>query len=137
MRLWLGFTALGAMMIAATHLLCRRGIAVTKRIAAVLFVFRTGKNADRVSLDSCTGWVRHAGRFRESGIYTFTLDCQLSKGNAAVSLLDGKKRELFRLDRHVTTGTAELHRGERYYLRWDFQSATGTCALLWEGHFIV
>lgn len=41
-------------------LLYRRGFAVSKRIRAVLFVFRPGKNADRAALDTCTGRVRHA-----------------------------------------------------------------------------
>lgn len=72
---------------------------MTKRITAVLFVFWKGKNGDRVSLNSCTGWVRRVEKFRASGIYTFTLDCQLSKGDAAVLLLDKDKRELLRLDR--------------------------------------
>ena len=38
-------------------------IATTKCIRAILFVFVPGKNGDRVTLDSCTGWVRHMGRF--------------------------------------------------------------------------
>lgn len=99
MKTWLYFLTAGSAVCLVVYLLYCRGIAVTKRITAVLFVFRTGKNGDRASLNSCTGWVRRVGRFRASGIYTFTLDCQLSKGDAAVSLLDKDKRELLRLDR--------------------------------------
>ena len=112
-------------------LLYREGLAVTKSIAAVLFVFRPGRQGDKVSLDSCTGWVRHMGRFRESRIYTFHLDYRLSKGSAAVTLLDRQKRELLRLSQDAPEGEIELSGTGRYYLRWEFQNATGSCELRW------
>lgn len=111
-------------------LLYRRGFVVTKCITAVLFVFWTGKDGDHTSLNSCTGWIRHMGRFRENRVYVFHLDCQLSRGDAQVTLLDSEKRELLRFDRNHTTGTIELN-GKRYYLRWEFENATGTCRLCW------
>lgn len=113
------------------YLLYRQGFAVTKSIAAVLFVFRPGRQADHASLNSCTGWVRHVGPFRQSGTYMFCLDCRLSNGSAAVSLLDNQKRELLRLCRENPEGEIELKGSTRYYLRWDFQNATGTCELRW------
>lgn len=112
--------------------LYRRGLMTTKRIAAVFFLFRPGKNRDQVSLNSCSGWVRHRGQFRESGSYEFRLDFGLSKGGAEVSLLDGEKRELLRLNWQQSAGTAELKRKGRYYLRWEFKGATGKCELWWE-----
>ena len=114
------------------YLLYRQGLAVTKRIAAILFVFRPGREADRAKLDSCTGWVRHMGRFRRSGTYVFSMDCRLSKGDASVSLLDQEKRELLHLNRDRTSGSICLHRECRYSLRWEFQNATGKCVLRWE-----
>lgn len=113
-------------------LLYRRGIMVTKSIAAVFFSFRADKRGDLALLNSCTGWVRHVGRFRRSGIYTFTLDCQLSEGDAAVSLLNQEKRELLRLNRSMTAGSVDLHREARYYLHWEFRNVTGNCVLHWE-----
>lgn len=113
------------------YLLYREGLMVTKSIAAVLFVFRPGKQGDSVSLDACTGWVRHVGRFRESRIYTFQLDCRLSKGSAVVTLLDRQKRELLRLNQDSPVGEIELSGNGRYFLRWEFQSATGNCELRW------
>lgn len=112
-------------------LLYREGLMVTKCIAAVLFVFRPGKHGDRVSLDSCTGWVRHAGRFRESRTYQFQFDYQLSKGSAEVILLDRQKQELLRLTKDKTTAELPLSRNARYYLRWEFKGATGKCELRW------
>lgn len=134
MKTWLCFLTAGSAVCLVVYLLYCRGIAVAKRVTAVLFVFRTGRNGDRASLNSCTGWVRHRGRFRESGIYTFTLDCQLSKGDAAVSLLDKDKRELLRLDRTSVSGTITLCRENRYELYWRFQNATGTCGLYWKSN---
>ena len=108
-----------------------RSIAVSKSIAAILFVFRPCRDADRVILDSCTGWVRHMGRFSESRTYKFTLDTQLSKGNAEVLLLGAKKERLMKLNRQSPTGTIDLDAKNRYYLRWKFEDATGKCVLHW------
>ena len=105
--------------------------AVSKSIAAILFVFRPCRDADRVILDSCTGWVRHMGRFSESRTYKFTLDAQLSKGNAEVLLLDAKKKPLMKLNRQSSTGTIALDGKNRYYLYWKFKDAAGKCELRW------
>ena len=117
--------ALGAVI----YLLYRRGLAVTKCIAAVLFVFRPGREADRADVNSCTGWVRHVGRFHENKTYAFTLTCRLSKGSAAVCLLDREKRPLLKLDSRSPSG--QLSPEGKTYLRWDFQKATGQCELSW------
>ena len=113
------------------YLLYIKGLAVSKSIQAILYVFRPGKDADRVTLDSCTGWVKHVGRFRESRIYEFTLDCQLSKGDVEVFLLNKKKKQLLKLNRQFPAGSAELDGKSRYYLRWEFKNATGKCELHW------
>lgn len=85
-----------------------RSIAVSKSIAAIIFVFRPRRDADRVTLSSCTGWVQHMGRFSESRAYEFTLDTQLSKGNVEVVLLDAKKELLMRLIRWSPAGKIDL-----------------------------
>ena len=117
--------------ICAAYLLYRQGFAVSKSITAVLFIFRPEKNRDSVSLDSCSGWVKHVGRFRESHTYEFFLDCQLSKGDTEVLLLDKGKRELLRLDPNSPSGNIELDRKSKYYIRWKFRHATGKCELRW------
>lgn len=113
------------------YLLYRNGFAVTEMVAAVVIIFWPGKTRDRVRTVSCNGWLRHRGRFRESGIYRFTLDDQLTKGEAEVLLLDRDKRELLRLNRYLPTGETELNGKDKYYLRWEFRSATGSCELHW------
>lgn len=119
------FLVLGAVI----YFLYGQGLAVTKCIAAVLFVFRPGRDADRVKLDSCSGWVRHMGRFRQGRTYEFSFEAWLSKGEAEASLLDRDKRPLLRLSRQSPTGTIKLE--QRCYLRWNFQNATGQCELSW------
>ncbi len=113
------------------YLLYIKGLAVSKSTQAVLCVFRPGKDADRAALDSCTGWVRHAGRFHGGRTYKFIFDCQLSQGDAEVFLLDRNKEQLLKLNRQFPTGTAELEEKRRYYLRWEFRNATGKCELHW------
>lgn len=112
-------------------LLYRRGLAVSKRIRAILFVFLPGRDADRARLNACTGWVCHAGRFRESRVYQFTFDAQLSQGDAEAVLLDRDKQPLLRLNRQSPAGSAELDGKGRYTLYWEFKNATGKCALRW------
>lgn len=113
------------------YLLYIKGLAVSKSIQAILCVFRPGKDADRVTLDSCTGWVRHVGRFHGDRTYEFTFDCQLSKGDAEVFLLDRHKQQLLKLNRQFPTGRAELKGKSRCYLHWEFKNATGKCELNW------
>lgn len=116
----------------AGFVLYRRGIAVTKSIQAISFVFLPGRGADKAILDTCTGWVRHIGRFGESRTYTFFLDDHLLRGSAEVLLLDGKKQPLLKLNRQSLAGRVDLNRKNRYFLRWEWKGATGRCALHWE-----
>ena len=107
-------------------------IATTKCIRAIAFAFLPGKNGDHAKLDACTGWVRHMGRFYENRTYSFALDAQLTKGNVEVLLLDKKKHTLLKLNRQFPSQTIDLDGGNnRYYLRWEFQNASGTCELHW------
>lgn len=107
-------------------------MASTKCIRAVLFAFLPGKNGDKASVDSCTGWVRHMGRFYESRTYVFILDAQMTKGNVEVLLLDKKKQPLLKLNRQSPSQAIHLDGGRsRYYLLWKFEGASGKCGLRW------
>lgn len=107
-------------------------IATTKCIEAILFMFKPGKYRDKAALDACTGWFRHMGRFYENRTYEFTLDDQLTKGHVEVLLLDKKKRSLLKLSRQCPVQTIDLDgKKSRYYLQWEFKSASGKCELTW------
>lgn len=123
--------AFSVVVYAFIYILYCQGFAVWRRTSAIIFVFRHGKSADKATLDSCTGWVKHAGRFRESKTYEFFLDAKLSKGNVEVILLDRKKQPLMKLNPQYPTYKIELDVRKKYYLRWEFKSATGKCELHW------
>lgn len=107
-------------------------IAVVKCIRAVVFTFRPGKGADHTTVDSCTGFVRHMGRFYEDRTYTFTLDAKLAKGDVEVLLLGRKKQPLLKLTPQNPTQTIALDgKTNRYDLRWNFKRASGSCELRW------
>ena len=114
------------------YLLYSRGLMVTKSIAAILFVFRPGREGDRARLDSCTGWVQHVVRLRGGRTYEFALERQLSKGSAEVFLLDQDERQLLELGGQSCGGRLTLEGDGRYYLRWEFKKATGRCELRWK-----
>lgn len=128
---WLYAAVLAAVVCVVIYLLYCKGFGVLKSTTAILFVFRRGKKAHKATLDSCTGRVKYVGRFRESKVYEFTFDAQLSKGNVEVTLLDKKKQELLKLSRQSSFGKIEIDAKNKYYLRWDFKGATGTCELHW------
>lgn len=115
---------------AVVFFLYSQGLVERKKIKAILYVFRPGKSADRVTLDSCTGWVKHVGRFHESRSYEFVLECQLSSGDVEVILLD-KEKQILRLNQQAPIGRIELDSHNRYYLRWEFRNSTGKCELHW------
>ena len=116
---------------AVIYLLYSQGIAISKSIAAIIFVFRPGRNADRVTVDSCTGWVKHVGRFHKRRTYEFFFDAQLSKGDVEVILSDQEEQQLIKLDQQSPTCKIDIDAENKYYLRWEFKSATGKCELRW------
>ena len=113
------------------YLIRRRGGAVSKSIIAILCEFQPGNTVDRAALDSCTGWIEHPGRFRESGTYEFLLAARMSSGDVEVVLLDKERQQLLRLNPYFPVGRINLDSKDRYYLRWEFRNATGKCELQW------
>lgn len=131
MEAWLFWMLFAPLFGVAMYLLYQRGYAVTKSIMALLFVFDPGKDADRVTVDSCTGWVSHGGQFRESRTYEFVLNARLTKGDVEVLLLNQKKQPLLRMNKWHPAASAEVDGSSRYFLRWEFSNATGECELRW------
>lgn len=125
------FIASFVAVFAFIYILYCQGFAVLRKTRAIMIVFHHSKNADKATLDSCTGWVMHVGRFRENRTYEFFLDAQLSKGNVEVILLDRKKQPLMILNPQAPAGKIELGVKNKYYLRWEFKGVTGKCELRW------
>lgn len=131
MEAWLFWLLFAPIFGVAMYLLYQRGYVVSKSIVAIVFIFHRGKDADMVTVDSCTGWVIHGGQFRESRIYEFTLDAQLTRGDVKVLLLNQKKMPLLRLNKWHPTAQVTLDGSGRYFLRWEFSHASGKCGLRW------
>ena len=131
MELWPYAPLLIAALCIGIYLLYSQGFAVSKSIAAFLFMFRPGKDSDQATVDSCNGWVRHVGRFQESRTYEFVLHTQLSKGDVEVFLLNEEMQPLLKLTQRSPAGRIALDGKRKYYLQWEFSSATGKCELHW------
>lgn len=120
-----------SLVILAVYLFYLRGAAVTKCLAALVFVFRRSKSGDNVRIRSCTGWAKHTLRLREGKMYEFHLDAQCLKGETAVLVLDSKNQELLRLSQYLPSGSVMPGGSANRYLRWEFKHASGEFALSW------
>lgn len=128
---WMYLLAFIAIISIVIYLLYSQGIATSKCIAAILFMFWPGKDNDQATVDSCNGWIRHIGRFHESRTYEFVLYTQMSKGDVEVFLLDEEMQPLLKLTQWFPTGRISLDGESKYYLQWEFSNATGRCELHW------
>ncbi len=122
---------LAAFIFLAVLLFLRSGAAVTKCLAALVFVLRRSKNGDSVRVRSCTGWAKHMIRLQEGRMYEFHLDSQCLNGETAAFVLDSKKQELLKLTPYLPSGTAPPEDSAVCYLRWEFKHASGEFALSW------
>lgn len=81
---------------------------------------------------SCTGTIKRVLKFKESRVFTFILDLDLSKGKLIVELLDKNKCPVLTLSDSNPVGRIEVIAKQRYYLVFKYQSATGDYSLRWE-----
>ena len=112
------------------YLLYINGWMVLSSKSAVTFVgSRGGKSA---SFSGCNGSIRRIVRFSESRVYTFSLDCALTKGSMTATLLGPDKQELLCLSSDHPSAAVALEKKKRYTLVLRFQSATGRYGLHWD-----
>ena len=112
------------------YLLYLSGWMVLSSKSAVTFVGSRGGKA--ASFSGCSGSVRRIVRFSEDRVYTFTLDCALTKGSMTIMLLDPDKKEVLRLSGDQSNMAVALERKKRYTLVVRFEAATGRYGLRWE-----
>ena len=79
----------------------------------------------------CTGSVSRVLRVKESGTYTVTLDSRLSKGSVRFLLLDGAKAPVLVLNPEKEQGGIYLEHGKRYFVRMEFDHASGDSRACW------
>lgn len=110
--------------------LYNQGYLVINAKSAVSFIGSTRGNAARFT--SCSGYIKRIVRFKADGIYSFTLDAQLSKGDMSVELLDSAKHKIMQLNCADRSASVAVERKKKYYLVIRFKSATGSYALIRE-----
>jgi len=111
------------------YLLYENGFMVFQSKRAVFYM--GSRRGNKASFSSCTGQSKRIVRFPESKSYQFQFDCQLTKGEVSVELLDSSKERILFLKSGQKQGTAALERGKRYVLIFRFQNATGSYLLEW------
>ncbi|MDE7294348.1 MAG: hypothetical protein K2N72_07985 [Oscillospiraceae bacterium] len=128
---WVGIIIFMIVFAGVMTFLYFNGIIETSCKAALVFVHeRTGKS-EKFHINRCTGTLRRIMKFKEEGTYEFTLDYSIASGSAEVVILDRQKVEIARLDGDCSRTAFFANKGERYYLKWKFGSASGECELKW------
>lgn len=115
------------------YVLYINGYLITGSKSAKVYVGKNrGKNAFWANFVSCSGEMKHVARFRRDGIYRFKLNGGVTTGSVAVELWDKEKNVLLRLTPEQPEGTVEVDRKKRYYMVYQYASATGSYELTWE-----
>ena len=102
---------------------------LNSKSAVTFFGSKGGKSA---SFSGCSGSVRRIVRFPGDGVYSFVLDCALTRGDMTVSLLGPDKKELLCLSSSDPERAVCIEKKKRYTLVISFRSATGRYDLHWD-----
>ena len=117
------FILIAAILAAIYYLLYINGILAINSKRAVRFVGKDHGNS--ASFSSCDETIKRVVKFPESRQYTFVLNSELSKGQMNVELFDFEKKHMFRLTQGDSKKTADIQKGKRYYLVFNFKYASG------------
>lgn len=111
------------------YILYNQGYVIMQKKMAVLFVARKGGKQAKFS--SCTGKIQRMLRVKESKVFHFVLETELSSGTVELKLLDSKKQPIaiFCNTNHIAD--IELRARERYYFVFEFDHASGSYHLDW------
>ena len=110
--------------------LYNQGYMIVKSTSAVSFVGSANGSSARFS--SCSGYIKRIVRFKDDATYTFILDADLSKGDMSVELLDSAKQRIMQLNCASNRASIAVEKKKKYYLVFNFKSATGNYALVRE-----
>lgn len=107
-----------------------QGYMIVKSTSAVVFIGSARGYSARFT--SCSGYIKRIVRFKDDGTYTFILDADLSKGDMSVELLDSAKQRIMQLNCANRSASVTVDKKKKYYLIFNFKSATGRYALIRE-----
>ena len=127
---FIAFIALPMMMGIIFYWLYINGYFVINAKRALVYVGSMGGR--KASFTSCTGYTKRVVTFRETKTVNFHFDLELSKGEAAMELLDASKNCILRLDSSSLHAQIPIEAKKRYYLVFHFKSASGHYLLTWE-----
>ena len=128
---WIGAIIFMIIFAGVMVFLYLNGIIVTSCKAALVFVHERNGNSEKFHINRCTGTLGRIMKFKDEGTYEFTLDNSIAIGSAEVVILDRQKVEIAKLDGDCSRTVFFANKGERYYLKWRFSSASGECELKW------
>ena len=112
---------------AGMWLMYQNGLMVLNSKRALSFV--GSDRGRRASFTACTGTIRRILRFSDSKTLRVVFSPVLTKGSVTMELLNSQKQRLLLLDETHPTGSISVKKGQRYYLVFHFQSATGEYSL--------
>ncbi len=128
---WIGIIIFLIVLAGVMIFLYFNGIMVTSCKAALLFVYERGENSEKFHINRCTGTQGRIIKFKDEGTYEFTLDNSIAIGSAEVVILDRQKVEIAKLNDDCSRTEFYANKGEIYYIKWKFSSASGECELKW------
>ena len=116
------------------YVLYDRGYLPVKSMSAIHFIGNMGAGTNRASaaFGSASGQVMRVLRFKENKPYEFTFNGKISKGTVQAYVLDGNKIPELVLDNDCPSGIIHEVKGQRYYLSFRFQNASGEYTLTWK-----
>lgn len=110
--------------------LYNQGYMIVKSTSAALFIGSAKGNSARFT--SCSGYIKRIVKFKDDGTYNFFLDADLSKGDMSVELFDSAKQKIMQLNCANRSASIAVEKKKKYYLVFNFKSATGRYALIRE-----
>lgn len=90
-----------------------------------------GDDSCKASFTACNGYMKRVMRFEENKTYRFKLKPELTKGEVSVIITDSHNHKLLELNSARLSDSIDVYKGERYYLAFRFESATGNYELSW------
>ena len=125
-ELILGFAAI----LGIYYLLYINGIVMLSGKKAATYMGAPG--GKRASFSMCNGATKRVIKFKESKTYEITFTPELSKGDISMTLLNADKKKVLVLDKNTRVGSVEAEAGKRYFMIFQFKTASGKYEINWE-----
>lgn len=120
-------------MLALFYVLYINGFMIWNNRRALMFIGSLrGDGACKARFNVCSGVMKRVIRFKESKVYHFNLDINLTEGSLEVRVLDKDKNVVVLLDHNTCEYELMVESKKRYYLVFEFKKASGEYVLEWK-----